>query len=187
MTRAILLASSMLATMTDAHAATMTEWTSSGFPALSISGKIEPDDDAKFRRAIASMKQPPRWIYLHSEGGDAEAGLDIAYTVLAAKYETVVGKDATCSSMCALIWLAGSTRWISATGHVGFHALRFTESGKNSPGGNAVIGAYLCRLGFSDSTIRALTEAPPESMQWLTDNRARELGIVAKVIKKAGS
>jgi len=44
-----------------------------------------------------------------------------------------------------------------------------------------VIGAFLAKLGLSDAAIRYLTEAAPNTMNWLTAEKARELGIDSRV------
>jgi ATP-dependent protease ClpP protease subunit len=156
-------------------------WTDGrGQPAISIVGKIEHDDYQKFENVIAGMKQEPQWIYLTSPGGDLDAGLAIAYKIQRSEYGTVVSKDRVCASLCALIWLAGSNIWYSQSASIGFHAARFSKDKMVTPDGNAQIGAYLARLGYSDHTIQALTRS--EEMFWLTSDKAQELGIRAKMI-----
>jgi hypothetical protein len=46
-------------------------------------------------------------------------------------------------------------------------------------GGNAVVGAYLARLGFSYDAIYTLTKTKPDDMLWMTG----ELGIRATLLK----
>jgi hypothetical protein len=53
-----------------------------------------------------------------------------------------------------------------------------------SPGGAAIIGAYLAKIGLSDAAIRYLTEAEPNLMNWLTAEKARQLGIDSRLLKE---
>jgi hypothetical protein len=99
---------------------------------------------------------------------------------VARRYHTMVGTKAVCASMCGIIWRAGSTRWVFATSHIGFHSPYFSDK-RISPVGAAVIGAFLAKLGLSDVAIRYLTEAVPNTMNWLTAEKARELGIDSRV------
>ena len=87
-----------------------------------------------------------------------------------------------CASVCGLIWLAGDPRLVVKTAHIGFHAARYASNGKVLSDANAVIGAYLFRLGFSYDTIRFLTHTSPDSMEWLTNEAAEQFGITAQVL-----
>jgi hypothetical protein len=185
--KAILIASTMLALSTaGAQAASITTGYSNGVPTITISGEIVLGDETRFDRLNFSSRM---FVYLDSVGGNTSAGLAIANNIWARRLETVVATR--CTSMCAIIWLAGSVRWVFSGAHIGFHAIYIADerTGKTriSPGGNAVVGAFLGKLGFSDLTIRRLTEAEPDSMYWLTYEEAKELGIVAKSITKGSS
>jgi len=62
---------------------------------------------------------------------------------------------------------------------IGFHAAYIVENGQavEFGVGNALIGAYLSRLGLSDQAIVYITVAPPDSIQWLKIDDAQALGI----------
>lgn len=152
-----------------------------GVPTIQVHGEIVSGDETKFKAAIKDLGFPSEaLVYLNSIGGNLEASLAIANTVWARRYHTMVGTKAVCASMCGIIWLAGSTRWGFATSHIGFHSPYFSDK-RISPGGAAVIGAFLAKLGLSDAAIRYLTEAAPNTMNWLTAEKARELGIDSRV------
>jgi hypothetical protein len=99
------------------------------------------------------------------------------------RFATLVSER--CSSGCALAWLAGSPRMNLFTAHVGFHAASFKESRQVSSAGNAVVGAYLARLGFNYDAIRYLTEAAPHLMKWLTPVIAKQYGITYEIVSRA--
>ena len=76
------------------------------------------------------------------------------------------------------MWLAGKWRFADADSRIGFHAAYFAETRQTTPGGNAVVGAYLRELGFQDRTIYFLTQKPPNgNLEWLTVEKAREYDI----------
>jgi hypothetical protein len=58
----------------------------------------------------------------------------------------------TCASVCGLMWLAGTPRFVFSDAAVGFHSA-YKEDGSVAGGGNAVIGAAAHLVG--------LTCAPP--------------------------
>ena len=105
------------------------------------------------------------------------AGLEIGRRIRSLGFRTIV--DGRCTSICAMIWLAGVTRGVFAGARIGFHAARAClEDGCETSGvGNALIGAYLNQLGFDFPAVRYFTEAPPTSVRWLTAEKAREFNI----------
>jgi hypothetical protein len=79
------------------------------------------------------------------------------------------------------MWLAGKIRGLTEDDRIGFHAAYYGSNGKVSSEANAMVGAYLNRLGFSYRTIHFLTYAAPDSMQWLTSENAKQYGIDADI------
>jgi hypothetical protein len=75
--------------------------------------------------------------------------------------------------------LGGTNRAISVRAAVGFHAAYDATTMQESGWGNALVGAYLNKLGLSDSAIYYITHKGPTSIQWLTAEDATKLGIEA--------
>jgi uncharacterized protein len=50
--------------------------------------------------------------------------------------------------------------------------------------GNALVGAYLTRIGLPLDAVIYITKAAPESMTWLTPEDARKVGIDLKVVEE---
>jgi hypothetical protein len=171
----------LLATGTIANAATFTPTMCNDFHCIRINGEIEYGDEAQF----LSLRPPAgqTYVYFNSKGGNLESGLKIASAIRILRLETVVADDTVCASVCGLMWLAGSKRWISSTAMVGFHSA-YDEKDRPSQFGNKVIVAFLTELGLSDYAAGVLTAANPHSMYWLTGDRAKQLGIDAIVIQK---
>jgi hypothetical protein len=94
-------------------------------------------------------------------------------------WNTYVGKDTGCVSMCAVIWLAGKTRFINEDGRVGFHSASNAKlnPGKRNEYGNAMMFSFYHELGASDKAARVFMAANPDDAIWLTDSLAKSLDI----------
>jgi hypothetical protein len=66
---------------------------------------------------------------------------------------------------------------------IGFHSVYQMQNGKavEIGSGNALYGAYLAELGLSERAIMYLSNAAPDSMQWLTPAQAETFGIALTV------
>ena len=144
---------------------------------ISVTGELQPDDEDKFieiSRGVSSAI-----VALSSPGGNLVAGLSIGENIHARGFSTIVLSDMECASACALAWLAGKPQAMDRDARIGFHAASMqTESGRVvTSAGNAIVGAYLNRLGIPILAIYHLTQQPPEKMKWLSLAEARELKI----------
>src|SRR4051812_33658998 len=90
-----------------------------GFDLITITGEIQPGDDAKFRQLSVTYNKAV--VALDSRGGSLLPALEIGKIIRINEHATVVPEDAVCTSACALIWVAGSTKYLSPGGRVGFH------------------------------------------------------------------
>jgi hypothetical protein len=66
---------------------------------------------------------------------------------------------------------------MSAEARVGFHAAYSSETGQETGVGNALVGAYLNRIGLPYSAVIYITQAAPNSMTWLSVAEAKKRGI----------
>jgi Clp protease len=146
-------------------------------PAIGIIGEIEENDVDRFQELSSRMDNA--LVLLKSSGGKIAPAMRIGEIVRAKHYTTVV-KD-YCASSCALIWLAGSKRFITPTAHVGLHQA-FNATGQADGMGNAILGSYLTRLGLSYPAIAYATEAGPSGIKWLTVDDAKRVGIQLFVV-----
>ena len=158
------------------------ETASSKTPAvMKISGEIVTGDFNYFiRLAVPELANPGAIVHvvLNSPGGLLYDGLRIGYKLRALGYHTVV--DGNCVSVCALIWLSGTVRVMHAGATIGFHAISTIRGGDTcsiASSGNAAVGAYLTYLGYSLPAVAYATEAAPNSMNWLSFEKAKELKI----------
>jgi hypothetical protein len=175
----VLAASTMVST---ASAATIKyEGNSEGVNAISIAGQIDHGDAGRFDE-IAATLAGPTVVLLRSPGGFVVDGLSIGTTIRSRGYSTVVPDDAICASVCGLMWLAGSTRFLTESSRIGFHAA-YREDGQESGQANALVGAYLSKLGFSYRAVAYVTDAGPDDMHWLDPSDAASAGITYSLIR----
>jgi hypothetical protein len=141
-------------------------------PVIGIFGNIEGNDADRFQELSSTLNNAI--VLLKSGGGKIAPAMQIGEAVRAKGYTTVV-KD-VCASSCALIWLAGSKRFMTPTAHIGLHQA-YNSTGQADGLGNAILGSYLTRLGLSYSAIAYATAAGPQDVKWLTVDDAKRVGI----------
>jgi hypothetical protein len=148
-------------------------------PAIVISGQLDPGDRVPFYHLAGSV-QGSAVVILRSTGGALLDGLAIGQIVSERRFKTAVPGEAICASSCALIWLAGATRYVSSSAKIGFHAafIRARPSGA----GNALVGAYLSRLGLSPEAIAFVTSSGPRDITWMNQAVAEQVGIEAVTV-----
>ena len=146
---------------------------------VTVLGTLVVADTQKFLDRTSGLQKAI--VMLASDGGSVIAGISIGKTIRARNFETAVPDGVRCASACALAWLGGTSRFMSAGARVGFHAAYTKEGGTVQESGvaNALVGSYLARLGLSDTAIVYITSAHPDEMQWLTMSDARQVGIEA--------
>jgi hypothetical protein len=166
---------SMLAS--PAQAATF-EWWRNAEPdnyGLKISGPILKGDAEQLNRMLSAADTRYRdgrtlfTIYLDSPGGMVAEAIIIGTAI------RIYG--ALCASACGLIWLAGDRRYLGSRTTVGFHSAYDPTTRQVLSIGLTMVRGYLASLGISQSTIGYLLQAPPEGMEWVTPDKAREHGI----------
>ena len=116
-------------------------------------------------------------VTLVSYGGSINPALQIGDRIRKRGMSTFVPGDRTCTSACALIWLAGVPRTVGDTPQIGFHAAYDPTTRRETGAGNAVVGAYLRDLGVGYKAIVFMTRKGPTSVEWLTPDLAKELGV----------
>jgi hypothetical protein len=142
---------------------------------ITVTGAFKQGDEKIFSQKLALAEQPAI-VSFNSSGGAISVAFSIGEQIRARKLVTFVPEGWTCASACALAWLGGWPRYMQ--GKVGFHAAY--EPGPNhevSSTGNALVGAYLAKLGEPMSAIVFVTTAPPESMRWLTKAEGMKVDI----------
>lgn len=143
-----------------------------------VQGELVYADAEQFRQKTAYLTQAI--VVFDSPGGNLLAGVDIGTTIRMRNFKTWTPDQAICASACGLAWLGGGTRYISPNGRIGFHAAN--KNGAETGTGNALVGAYLSKLGLSDRAIIYVTMASPESMTWLSLDDAKNVGLIVEPV-----
>jgi hypothetical protein len=147
-----------------------------GEPALvTVDGDLQADDGDQFRSKTSFLSKAI--ISFRSAGGSVVAGIQIGESIRLKGFTTVVAGTARCASACAIAWLGGTPRIMSPLARVGFHAAYSSETGQETGVGNALVGAYLNKIGLPYSTVIFITQAAPNSMTWLSIADAGKQGI----------
>jgi hypothetical protein len=142
-----------------------------------VTGRLEVVDGDRFVSAVSRYENAT--IVLNSDGGNLVAGLEMGNVIRARRYTTLVPDGVHCASACAFAWLGGTRRLMGTEARIGFHAAYRMEDGQpaESGVGNALVGAYLARIGLPDRAVVYITQAAPTDMTWLTMDEARAEGI----------
>jgi hypothetical protein len=138
-----------------------------------VEGPLVPDDADLFRAKTGALSRAI--VVLRSDGGNVVAGITIGEAIRLKGFTTLVIER--CASACALAWLGGSPRFMTDGSQIGFHAAFDAQSGQETGAGNAVVGAYLTRIGLPYEAVIYITSAAPTSMNWLNSSEAKRFGI----------
>lgn len=173
------LATALLMLTTAVHAADVTPLGADprGRAFFKISGDLAKGDAEKFLTATDGAANAV--ILFQSDGGDLQTGLDIGSLVRMRGYGTAVLDGEACYSACALAWLGGTKRIVGIDGNVSFHAAYVLEDGNARESGvaNALVGAYLSRLGLKEDAVIFMTSAQPNDFNELDAEWSTALGI----------
>lgn len=168
----------LLLTVTDvANAATIlvSPLPSSESALVTVEGVLEFGDSEQFRQKVSTL--PKAVVVFQSDGGSVVAGIQIGRLIRLRNFATLVPNNARCASACALAWLGGTRRFMGENAQIGFHAAYNAGSGQETGVGNALVGAYLSQIGLPDRAVIYVTQAPPNSMTWVTMSEAQQMGI----------
>ena len=166
---------------TSAPAATITVTTrpSDRSPLVVLEGDLVQSDADEFAAKTATLSNA--LIAFNSDGGNLVAGIRIGELVRKRAFYTVVPQRMRCASACALAWLGGIRRFIVADGKIGFHAA-YDAAGRETGVGNALVGAYLTKIGLPYDAVIYITQAAPNEMTWLNISDAARRGIVVTLL-----
>ncbi len=154
--------------------------------AVLVVGELLLSDADQFRSKVGGLRKAV--VIFQSDGGAAVTGIAIGETIRLKNFATLVPSQVRCASACALAWLGGAPRIMAADAQVGFHAAYLVRGGQALEAGraNALVGAYLNRIGLSYSAVAYITEAAPTSMTWLNAADATQHGIEVAVLDGKG-
>jgi ATP-dependent protease ClpP protease subunit len=145
---------------------------------IAIDGDIEFGDFEVFQSKTRFLSQAT--VILKSNGGKIVPAIKIGEVIRQKAFATYV--EDYCASACTLIWLAGSQRYMAATAQIGFHAAYNNDTGQEAGMANAIVGAYLTKIGLPYEAVIYATVAKPDDMRWLTVADAKRVGISVTVV-----
>jgi hypothetical protein len=179
---AYLLAASFCGASAGAAVITMSPTSTADLAIITIVGTLKLADGEGF--ATVASSHDGALVVFSSNGGNLLAGLRIGQLIRLRGFATLVPDGAVCASACAIAWLGGTKRFMQSTARVGFHAAFMIENGviTETGAGNALVGAYLSRLGLSDLAILYIEQAHPSEMNWLTQEDAGQVGIEVAIL-----
>ena len=149
-----------------------------------VDGDLTKDDLPTFQRLVQAAPSGST-VGLRSNGGAVATGMGMGTLIRMRGLMTLVIDDTTCASACAIAWLAGTPRLMGRKARIGFHAASI--GGAETGAGNALVGAYLERLGLPERAIFYATIAGPKEMLWLTPENAKKFGIDLQVLNENGT
>jgi hypothetical protein len=168
-----------------AHAATISiESLGPNKPVLvAVEGTLDPNDGEQFDAKVGPLSNAI--VGFQSDGGDLVAGIQIGETIRLKGFVTVAPDGLRCASACALAWLGGTRRLMGPGAQIGFHSAYNAASGRETGVGNAIVGAYLNRIGLPYSAVIYITQAAPDAMTWLRISDAKRIGIDVTLLEGA--
>lgn len=146
---------------------------------VTMRGAVTEGDARRFSDTVATLGGAHATLNVSGPGGLVNEALDIGAQVQEHQFATMVSSQAECYSSCALIWLAGTRRYIAPDSVIGVHAAFRTrgDTAEESGVSNAKIGAFLNMIGLPLDAISYITTAPPDATLPITPLIARMLGI----------
>lgn len=142
-----------------------------------LSGEITPADVASATVMLGLLESGKQTIagntvWLASNGGDIDAGMELGRLLRDRGLYTLVGKNDQCMSACVFVFMGGERR--SVAGRLGIHRPFFPYT-YDTPDRRArfrhltkVLREYFDELDFPASLYEAVMLVPPESIQILT-------------------
>jgi hypothetical protein len=143
-----------------------------------VGGELLPGDGDVFRTQTSPLSSAI--VMFWSVGGNLMAGIEIGEAIRAKGFDTFV--TYRCASACALAWLGGAHRWMTPDALIGFHAASDAQ-GEVTGIGNAVMGAYLNKIGLRYEAVEYITSALPNSVTWLSMEDAKQVGIEVSLFR----
>jgi hypothetical protein len=139
-----------------------------------VEGSLAAFDEDQFAAKAESLSSA--FVAFSSDGGSLLAGLRIGEAIRRKGFSTIVPDGRRCASACALAWLGGVERFIGTSGKISFHAAYDSASGESGVG-NAVVDAYLSKIGLPHEAVIYITQVAPNEMSWLNMSDAAQRGI----------
>jgi len=122
-----------------------------------------------------------RVIHLNSTGGRITEANKLASLI--SQRQLITYTPTSCSSACALAFLAGRERYISEQGRIGFHSASVNGAmGSGDLDLNASFRAVLTRVGATPQFVAKATTTSPQNMWFPTTEELKQQNIITSVV-----
>lgn len=140
-------------------------------------GLIAEGDFGRFLSVTAGATTAT--LILNGSGGLFDEAMRIGAEIQRRGFATMVSADGVCFSACALVWIAGSERYMARAAQIGFHDTYVEYDGLPRRAGlqSPAVGEYLIELGLGEDAVDFVTHPPPDDVTFLTPMLARGIGI----------
>jgi hypothetical protein len=165
-----------LVTTADAATITVHEPDSSGRVFVDLEGEFFLDDVDIFSRVTKDLPLGKVYVSLNSPGGQALA-YRMGDIIRQRHMKTVVPRNGTCASVCALIWLGGEYRFDNDHAQIGFHTAYDLVTHQRALMMNSMVADYVASLEYSQEAINWMQSAPPNDLEFLTMSSSAKHGI----------
>ena len=172
-----------------------------GHYCINAFGKVEPGDDAKFGKFLASSEPPPRTtVYIDSIGGDVDAAIGIGRAIRAGWFHTNIGKcllkhgsssdfivereflPGRCLSAATLIYLGGRLRYFQTGSEFGVHQFSFRDPSPDHIGQSQMLSAkiarYVVEMGISPDFLEISSSVRSAAIKFIEEHDLKQLEVV---------
>jgi hypothetical protein len=173
---ALIAALCLASPVTNAAAADITVWPAdkSGRIFVDVSGDIAVGDEKTFGEKTANLDADHTYVSLVSDGGNSITGGSMGDIIRFRGMNTYVRPNATCTSICAFIWLAGRAKFAANSSHIGVHGAYNIHTLQPSNEMNILLAVYLAQLGYNYDDVLWMLLPPPGNVHWLTPESTKE-------------
>lgn len=179
-----------------------------GFYYINAIGRIEADDDARFRDFLIKAEPPPRsTVYIDSKGGDVAAAISVGRLIRDHWFSTSVGsyildhdQDAlpilprkhitgTCASAATLVYLGGRLRNLPNGSTFGVHQFSFRNPSPDDVGRSQVLSAqiasYVHDMGVAPGFLELSSATSNSSIHTADEDTLRALKVITDYVTDA--
>lgn len=141
---------------------------------VDVSGPINLSDEKTFGEKTQNLDADHTYVSLSSNGGNAISGGAMGDIIRFRGMSTYVPPDASCTSICAFVWLAGRGKYAAANSRIGFHGPYNMHTLMPSNEMSILFAVYLAQLGYGYEDVLWMLLPSPGNMHWLTSETAKE-------------
>jgi hypothetical protein len=155
--------------------------TPEGQPAISLTGEIFIDDNARFGPVLVQMFQRGQSpaLLLDSPGGNILGALRIASIIQKYHLAVFVPAGSMCASACFLLFAASQSRHASSESQIGVHSASLAGDENQA---SFMIDTIMARsakgFGVPDGIIGRMVTTKPSDMAWLTTSELKDMNVI---------